>query len=57
MSIALFRAELGDIPVDDHPKIVLQRSRDHYWYSPILKAKLDHVTAEIVVSPRSNEEV
>jgi FAD/FMN-containing dehydrogenase len=57
MSIALFRAELGDIPVDDHPKIVQQRSRDHYWYSPVLKAKLDHVTAEIVVSPRSNEEV
>jgi FAD/FMN-containing dehydrogenase len=57
MSIALFRAELGDIPVDDHPKIVQQRSRDHYWYSPVLKAKLDHVTAEIVVSPRCNEEV
>jgi FAD/FMN-containing dehydrogenase len=57
MSIALFRAEIGDIPVDDHPKIVQQRSRDHYWYSPVLKAKLDHVTAEIVVSPRSNEEV
>lgn len=57
MSIAAFRAELGDIPVQDHPRIVQQRSRDHYWYSPILKAKLDHVTAEIVVSPRSNAEV
>ncbi|MBU1305882.1 MAG: FAD-binding protein, partial [Alphaproteobacteria bacterium] len=57
MSIAAFRAELGDIPVDDHPRIVQQRSRDHYWYSPVLKAKLDHVTAEIVVSPRSNDEV
>lgn len=57
MSIAAFRAELGDIPVEDHPRIVQQRSRDHYWYSPILKAKLDHVTAEIVVSPRSNDEV
>lgn len=57
MSISDFRADLGDIPVEDHPRIVQQRSRDHYWYSPILKAKLDHVTAEIVVSPRSNEEV
>jgi len=57
MSIAAFRADLGDIPVEDHPRIVQQRSRDHYWYSPILKAKLDHVTAEIVVSPRSNDEV
>src|SRR4051795_13589770 len=57
MTIADFRAELGDIPVEDHPRIVQQRSRDHYWYSPILKAKLDHVTAEIVVSPRDIEEV
>lgn len=57
MSIADFRADLGDIPVEDHPRIVQQRSRDHYWYSPVLKAKLDHVTAEIVVSPRNNEEV
>jgi len=57
MSIAAFRAELGDIPVEDNPRIVQQRSRDHYWYSPILKAKLDHVTAEIVVSPRSKDEV
>lgn len=57
MSISDFRADLGDIPVEDHPRIVQQRSRDHYWYSPVLKAKLDHVTAEIVVSPRSNEEV
>jgi len=57
MTVSAFRAELGTIPVEDHPRIVQQRSRDHYWYSPVLKAKLDHVTAEIVVSPRSNDEV
>jgi FAD/FMN-containing dehydrogenase len=57
MTIEAFRAELGDIPQEDNPRIVQQRSRDHYWYSPVLKAKLDHVTAEVVVSPRSNEEV
>lgn len=57
MSIAAFRADLGDIPQEDNPRIVQQRSRDHYWYSPVLKAKLDHVTAEVVVSPRTKEEV
>ncbi|WEK06450.1 MAG: FAD-binding oxidoreductase [Candidatus Devosia phytovorans] len=57
MSIAAFRAELGDIPQEDNARIVQQRSRDHYFYSPVLKAKLDHVTAEVVVSPRSTEEV
>jgi len=57
MSISEFRAELGDIAQEDNPRIVQQRSRDHYWYSPVLKQKLDHVTAEVVVSPRSTEEV
>jgi FAD/FMN-containing dehydrogenase len=57
MSMQAFRAELGDIPQEDNPRIVQQRSRDHYWYSPVLKAKLDHVTADVVVSPRSTEEV
>jgi FAD/FMN-containing dehydrogenase len=57
MSIADFRAELGDIPQEDNPRIVQQRSRDHYWYSPILKAQLDDVTAELVVSPRTVDEV
>ncbi len=57
MDVTAFRAELGDIPVEDHPRIVQQKSRDHYWYSPILKAQLDHVSADIVVSPRTQEEV
>src|SRR5687768_12245132 len=57
MDVTTFRAELGDIPVEDHPRIVQQKSRDHYWFSPILKAQLDPVTADIVVSPRTQEEV
>src|SRR5688572_23479717 len=57
MDVTAFRAELGDIPVEDHPRIVQQKSRDHYWYSPILKAQLDQVTAQLVVSPRSQDEV
>ncbi|HVX81409.1 MAG: FAD-binding oxidoreductase [Devosia sp.] len=57
MDLSAFRAELGDIPTQDHPRLVQQKSRDHYWYSPILKAKLDHVTADLVVAPRSVEDV
>src|SRR5688572_29085278 len=57
MDISQFRAALGDIPVEDHPRIVQQKSRDHYWYSPRLKAELEHVSAEIVVSPRTQDEV
>ena len=57
MDLTAFRAALGDIPVEDHPRIVQQKSRDHYWYSPVLKAQLDGVTADIVVSPRTQDEV
>ena len=53
MDIAAFRAALGDIPVEDNPRIVQQKSRDHYWYSPRLKQQLENVTAQLVVSPRS----
>ncbi|MEP7241346.1 MAG: FAD-binding oxidoreductase [Devosia sp.] len=57
MDLTAFRAALGDIPVQDHPRIVQQKSRDHYWYSPRLKAELDHVTAQLVVAPRTQDEV
>jgi hypothetical protein len=57
MDLTGFRAALGDIPVEDNPRIVQQKSRDHYWYSPRLKAQLENVTAAIVVSPRTQDEV
>src|SRR5690606_8838882 len=31
MDLTGFRAALGDIPVEGHPRIVQQKSRDHYW--------------------------
>ena len=34
-----------------------QKSRDFYWYSPVLKRQLDHVTGDLVVSPKSEAEV
>ena len=57
MDIAAFRAALGDIPVEDNERLVQQKSRDHYWYSPVLKEKLEHVTADLIVTPRDNDDV
>ena len=34
-----------------------QKSRDFFWYSPVLKRQLDHVTADLVVSPKDEAEV
>jgi FAD/FMN-containing dehydrogenase len=49
--------DLGDIPTIDDPAKVLQKSRDFYWYSPVLKRQLEHVSADLVVEPRSEAEV
>ncbi|MEM8597925.1 MAG: cytosine deaminase, partial [Pseudomonadota bacterium] len=55
--IAGAKAALAHLDLDDHPKTVLQKSRDFYWYSPVLKAKLEGVTADFVIAPRSVDEV
>ena len=49
--------ELSGIAIEDNPAIVKQKSRDFYWYSPILKAQLEHVTGDLVVTPKSVDEV
>ena len=48
---------LDGIKIEDNPAIVKQKSRDFFWYSPILKRELDHVTGDLVVSPKSEAEV
>nr|WP_299504417.1 FAD-binding oxidoreductase [uncultured Rhizobium sp.] len=53
----LIKKELEGIAVEDNPALVRQKSRDFFWYSPILKAQLDNVCGDLVVSPVSEEEV
>jgi FAD/FMN-containing dehydrogenase len=53
---ALLR-DLDGLDVETQPQKVKRRSRDFYWYSPVLKKRLDHVTAEAVVTPRDEAEV
>ena len=48
---------IGDIPIQTMPKAVKAKSRDFFWYSPVLKDRLDHVVADAVVSPRTEAEV
>ena len=55
--IAGLRRRIGAIRSEDNPVLVKQKSRDFYWYSPVLKRELDAVTADIVVSPKTEAEV
>ncbi len=50
-------AELNGLTLEDNPQIVKQKSRDFFWYSPVLKRQLDHVSADLVVTPKSEAEV
>jgi FAD/FMN-containing dehydrogenase len=55
--IAALKPRLGGIRTEDNPALVKQKSRDFFWYSPTLKRQLDHVSADIVVSPTSEAQV
>ncbi len=55
--IEALKRRLGPIRYEDNPALVKQKSRDFFWYSPVLKRQLDHVTGDLLVSPRSTAEV
>jgi hypothetical protein len=40
-ALTMLVADLGDIPVVTDPKIVRRRSRDFFWYSPVLNEQLN----------------
>jgi hypothetical protein len=51
------KGALAGLKVEDNPAIVKQKSRDFFWYSPVLKRQLDHVTADLIVSPKDETEL
>jgi hypothetical protein len=57
MNLDAAKAALSHLEIDENPVSVRAKSRDFFWYSPVLKARLDHVTADFVVAPRSEAEV
>ncbi|WP_315923597.1 FAD-binding oxidoreductase [Mesorhizobium sp. SP-1A] len=57
MDIAALKRDLDGVKLEDHEKIVQQKSRDFYWYSPVLKRQLDEVSGDLIVSPRDEAEV
>ena len=55
--LASCKAALAHLDIDDNPKTVQQKSRDFYWYSPILKDQLQDLVADFVVAPRNQDEI
>jgi FAD/FMN-containing dehydrogenase len=56
-NVAAALAALGHLEIDANPASVRAKSRDFFWYSPVLKARLDHVTGDFVVAPKTEAEV
>jgi FAD/FMN-containing dehydrogenase len=56
-TLASLVADLGDISTVTDPKIVRRRSRDFFWYSPILNEQLDGKSADLIVAPCDEADV
>ncbi|WP_372622700.1 FAD-binding oxidoreductase [Falsiroseomonas sp.] len=55
--IASLAAELDGIELATDRALLRQKSRDFYWYSPILKKQLDGKSAELLARPKDEAEV
>jgi FAD/FMN-containing dehydrogenase len=56
-NILAAKTALAHLDLVDADTQVRAASRDFFWYSPVLKARLDHVKADFVVRPRTEAEV
>jgi FAD/FMN-containing dehydrogenase len=56
-AVARVLPEIADIPHDTERAVLRKRSRDFFWYSPILNEELAGLAADLVVSPRDEADV
>ncbi len=52
-----FLSDIKGIEVEDSPQTVRLKSRDYFWYSPILNEQLRKCWAHLVVCPKTEAEV
>lgn len=58
MSLEAFKKEINDIPHSDDPSVIRRNSRDMTMsFSPIIKEEVKDKFAELVVTPRSKDDV
>ena len=57
MNLDAAKAALAHMEIDENPASLRAKSRDFFWYSPVLKARLDHIVGDFVVAPKNEAEV
>jgi FAD/FMN-containing dehydrogenase len=55
--LTAFIGALGDVPLEQDPKNLQRKSRDFFWFSPVLKAQLQGCVADLVAVPRDEADV
>ena len=56
-AIEQFKADIGGIEWTQAPEVLDAKSRDYFWYSPILSELLEGKRGEIIVRPQDEAEV
>ncbi|MEL6596435.1 MAG: FAD-binding protein, partial [Pseudomonadota bacterium] len=56
-NVAAAKEALSHLEIETSEAAIKSKSRDFFWYSPVLKDRLDHVVADFVVAPKSEAEV
>src|SRR5260221_3972870 len=52
-----FRQDIGNASSTVDERQLRQKSHDFHWYSPVLTPQLQNCLADVVVQPRSEEEI
>ena len=52
-----FVYDIGSITYRDEASVLAVKSKDYFWYSPILKEQLDDCVGQLLVIPKTEEEV
>ena len=52
-----FVYDIGRITYRDEANVLAVKSKDYFWYSPILKEQLDDCVGQLLVIPKTEEEV
>jgi FAD/FMN-containing dehydrogenase len=55
--IAALLAEIADVPTSTEPTELKRKSRDFFWYSPVLNEALKDKFADVIAVARSEEDV
>ncbi|MEM9476163.1 MAG: FAD-binding oxidoreductase [Pseudomonadota bacterium] len=56
-NVTAAKEALSHLDIETSDAAIKANSRDFFWYSPVLKERLDHVVADFVVRPRNEAEV